>query len=264
MDLGLHGKIAVVTGGTKGIGNAVAEGLAAEGVQVALCSRNGTEAESAATKIGDAFGVHAVGAAVDVTKAGDIEGFAESVEEKFGGVDILISNAGMGSEETIMDAPDDRWQYYWDLQVMAAVRLSRAIVPSMKRRGGGVIINNASICARQPLWHEPIYNTVKAALVMFSKCLAHEVIGDGIRVNCINPGLILTPAWRRGAESLSRNEGLTVEQYFDRIAKEYTPIERFATPEELAHFFVFLCSDRASYCVGSTYYVDGGWLNVTT
>jgi NAD(P)-dependent dehydrogenase (short-subunit alcohol dehydrogenase family) len=99
---------------------------------------------------------------------------------------------------------------------------------------------------------------------MFSKCLSHELIGDGIRVNCVNPGLILTPAWRRGAESLARNEGLTVEQYFDRIAKEYTPIGRFATPEELAHFFVFLCSERASYCVGSTYYVDGGWLNVTT
>jgi len=186
------------------------------------------------------------------------------VHREFGGADILISNAGMGSEETIVDAPDEKWQYFWDLQVMAAVRLARGFVPLMRERGGGVVINNASICARQPLWHEPIYNTVKAALVMFTKCLAHEVIRYNIRVNCVNPGLILTPAWRKGAESLSRQEGMSVDEYFDKIAKDYTPIGRFATPEELAQFFVFLCSDRASYCVGSTYYVDGGWLNVTT
>jgi NAD(P)-dependent dehydrogenase (short-subunit alcohol dehydrogenase family) len=100
----------------------------------------------------------------------------------FGDVDILINNAGMGSEEKIMTAPDERWQYYWDLHVMAAVRLSRLLAPLMKRRGGGVILNNASICATQPLGYEPIYNTTKAALVMFSKCLANELIPYNIRV----------------------------------------------------------------------------------
>jgi NAD(P)-dependent dehydrogenase (short-subunit alcohol dehydrogenase family) len=264
MDLGLSGKVAVVTGGTKGIGMAVAKGLAAEGVHIALCSRNEAEAAETAQGITHEFDVRALGMPVDVTSAQDIDRFVHSVERSFGGTDILISNAGMGSEETILEAPDERWQYFWDLQVMAAVRLARGFVPLMRKRGSGVIINNASICARQPLWHEPVYNTVKAALVMFSKCLAHEVIGDNIRVNCVNPGLILTPAWRRGAESLSKKEGLSVEEYFDRIAREYAPIGRFATPEELAHFFVFLCSERASYCVGSSYYVDGGWLNVTT
>jgi NAD(P)-dependent dehydrogenase (short-subunit alcohol dehydrogenase family) len=143
MDLGLAGKTAVVTGGTRGIGYGVAEGLAAEGVQVALCSRDSSEADEAARRIGDKFGTPAIGLPVDVTKAEDIDGFTVSVEKDFGGVDILISNAGMGSEETIMDAPDEQWQYFWDLQVMAAVRLARAFVPSMKRRGGGVIINNA-------------------------------------------------------------------------------------------------------------------------
>lgn len=264
MDLGLEGKVAAVTGGSKGIGLGVAKGLAAEGVHIALCSRNEDEALETAAEIAKGYHVRTLGVLVDVTRAQHISRFVRSVEDTFGGVDILISNAGMGSEEAILNSSDDRWQYFWDLQVMAAIRLARGFVPPMRKRGGGVIINNASICARQPLWHEPVYNTVKAALVMFSKCLAHEVIGDNIRVNCVNPGLILTPAWRRGAESLSRKEGLSVDEYFDRIAREYTPIGRFATPEELAHFFVFLCSERASYCVGSTYYVDGGWLNVTT
>ena len=263
MDLGLKGKIAVITGGSKGIGFAVAEGLAAEGVDLVLCARNRTEVEGAAEKLAGDFQVRALGMPGDMVKAEDIGSLVGTVHREFGGADILISNAGMGSEETIVDAPDEKWQYFWDLQVMAAVRLARGFVPLMRERGGGVVINNASICARQPLWHEPIYNTVKAALVMFTKCLAHEVIRYNIRVNCVNPGLILTPAWRKGAESLSRQEGMSVDEYFDKIAKDYTPIGRFATPEELAQFFVFLCSDRASYCVGSTYYVDGGWLNVT-
>jgi NAD(P)-dependent dehydrogenase (short-subunit alcohol dehydrogenase family) len=145
---------------------------------------------------------------------------------------------------------------------MAAVRLARAFVPFMRKRGGGVILHNASICAKQPLWYEPIYNTTKAALVMFSKCLANEVVGENIRVNTINPGLILTPDWYKTAGLLCEKEGLTPDEYLDRIAKENTPIGRFASPEELANFFVFLCSPRASYCVGSTYYVDGGWLKV--
>lgn len=263
MDLGLKDKIAVITGATKGIGLAVARGLAKEGVHIALCSRSKEEAIKTAEKIEKDFGVNTLGVQVDVVKKKDLEIFIKEVEIKFDGADILINNAGMGSEETVMSSKDEQWQYFWDLQVMAAIRLARGVVPLMKKRGGGVIINNASICARQPLSHEPIYNTVKAALVMFSKCLANELIKDSIRVNCINPGLILTPAWRKGAESLSKEEGLTVDEYFDKIAKEYTPIGRFASPEELANFFVFLCSDRASYCVGSSYYVDGGWLNVT-
>jgi 3-oxoacyl-[acyl-carrier protein] reductase len=241
----------------------VCKGLAAEGVNVALCSRNLSEAKEVSEKLEKTYGIKAVGAAADVAKPADIIDFVSSAVRELGGADILINNAGVGSEETVMDAPDEKWQYYWEMQVMAAVRMSRAVVPYMQKRRGGVIINNASICARQPLSHEPIYNTVKAALSMFSKCLANELIRYNIRVNCVNPGLIMTPAWRAGAESLARREGLSVDAYFEKIAASYTPIKRFATPEELGHFLVFLCSDRASYCVGSTYYVDGGWLNVT-
>jgi 3-oxoacyl-[acyl-carrier protein] reductase len=131
----------------------------------------------------------------------------------------------------------------------------------MKRRGGGVILNNASICAKQPLGYEPIYNVTKAALMMFSKCLSNEVIGHNIRVNCINPGLVLTPDWQNTAKKLTAETGSSWEAYLEDIAKKNAPIGRFASPEELADFFVFMCSPRASYCVGSTFYVDGGWLN---
>src|SRR2546422_122757 len=172
MDLELRGKRAVITGGSVGIGLAVAHALAAEGVDLAIVARDRARAE----------------------------------------------------------------------------------------REAGEIANTASICAKQPLGYEPIYNTTKAALVMFSKCLANELVKDGIRVNAINPGLVLTPDWRKTAGILTAGTGKTPEQYLDNVAKENAPIGRFATPEELAHFYAFLCSPRASYCLGSSYYVDGGWL----
>ena len=263
MELGLNGKVAVITGGSSGIGLAVAHGLAAEGVHVALCARTPGNVEQAAADVKQAHGPRTLGAVADVTKSEEIAAFVALVEKEFGGFDLLINNAGDGSNETIMDAPDQRWQYYLDLLLMSAVRMSRAVVPSMRRRGGGVIINNASICALQPLYHAPIYCTAKAAMVMFSKCLAHELIKDHIRVNCINPGLIRTRGWTDWAECRAKEEGVATEQVLDRIATEHAPIGRFATAEELAGFFVFLCSDRASYCAGSSYYVDGGWLKVT-
>lgn len=260
MELGLKDKVAAITGGSVGIGLTVAHGLAAEGVHLAICARNEARAISEAQAIAAQHGVRAIGVAADVTQPGNIDHFVEVIQQEFGGVDILINNAGTGSEETILDAPDEKWQYYWDLHLMAAVRLSRSLAPMMQQRGGGVIINNASICATQPLYYEPIYNVTKAALVMFSKCLANELIPHNIRVNAINPGLIMTPDWQNTARLLTQDSDTTWQEYLENIAKDNAPIGRFGTPEELANFFVFLCSDRASYSVGSTYYVDGGWL----
>jgi NAD(P)-dependent dehydrogenase (short-subunit alcohol dehydrogenase family) len=262
MDLELTGKVALVTGGSVGIGLAVAEALAREGVSLLLCARNEERLIRESARIARESGVRALGVKADVSSASDLAALAARAEKEFGGIDILVNNAGTGSAETILEAPDEKWQSFWDLHVMSAVRLARLAVPMMRRRGGGVIIHNASICARQPLWYEPIYNTTKAALSMFSKCLANEVIKDNIRVNTINPGLILTPDWHKSATLLSKEKGITPEEYLDQIAKENAPIGRFASPAELARFFVFLCSPCASYCVGSTYYVDGGWLRV--
>jgi NAD(P)-dependent dehydrogenase (short-subunit alcohol dehydrogenase family) len=260
MDLQLKNKVAVITGGSEGIGLAVAEGLAAEGVHIALCARTESRVTEEAAKIASKYGVKTLGMSVDVSKADDLNNFVTQIQDTFGGADILINNAGTGTNETILDASDERWQYYWDFLVMASIRLSRSLAPLMKERGGGVIINNASICATQPMGHEPIYNTMKAALVMFTKCLANELIPFNIRVNAINPGLILTAGWTVHADKITEGTGRTAQDYLDDIAKEHAPIARFATAEELANFFVFLCSPRASYCVGSSYYVDGGWL----
>jgi NAD(P)-dependent dehydrogenase (short-subunit alcohol dehydrogenase family) len=263
MDLGLKDKVAVITGGSVGIGSAIAEGLAQEGVHLALCARNEDRLNAKARELSDKYGVTAIGVTTDVADPDDVNRLTAKIEETFGGADILINNAGTGSEETIMDASDEKWQYYWDLHVMAAVRLTRGLVPFMRKRGGGVILNNASICAAQPLWYEPIYNVTKAALVMLSKTMANEFIKDNIRVNAVNPGLVLTPDWLKTATILTADKDITPEAYLENIARENAPIERFALPEEVANLFVFLCSSCASYIVGSTLYIDGGWLKTT-
>lgn len=259
MDLQLKGKTAVITGASVGIGLAIAEGLAAEGTNLVLVARGKERVEAEALRIAGKHGVEAIGVAADVATVEGTDAVIAAAASA-GGADILINNAGTGSNETIMDAPDDKWQFYWDLHVMAAVRLARGLVPQMKAKGGGVVLHNASICAVQPLWYEPIYNVTKSALMMFSKTLSTEVIGDNIRVNCVNPGLILTPDWVKTAKQLTADKGGDWEGYLQDVANEHAASKRFGTPEELAHFFVFLCSPRASYSVGSTYFVDGGML----
>ena len=260
MDLGLKGKVAVITGGSVGIGLAVAEGLAAEGAHLVLAARGAERLGQEAERIAGRFGVEALPVACDVATADGAAALVAATESAFGGADILINNAGTGSNESVMDAPDEKWQAYWDLHVMAAVRLARGLVPGMRSRGGGVILHNASICAAQPLWYEPIYNVTKSALMMFSKTLATEVVQHNIRVNCVNPGLVLTPDWIKTAKQLTEGKGGDWEGYLQSVAEEHAAIKRFATPEELAHFFVFLCSDKATYSIGSTYFVDGGML----
>jgi NAD(P)-dependent dehydrogenase (short-subunit alcohol dehydrogenase family) len=262
MDLELKDKVAVITGASLGIGLAVAEALAQEGVHVALCGRDENRILETAKAISNKHAVKAIGIAADVSVAADVDRFLAEVAKTFDGVDILINNAGTGGGETILEAPDEKWQHYWDLHVMAAIRLARGLAPSMRRRGGGVILNNASICSLQPSDYEPVYNVTKAALAMLSKCMANEFIQYNIRVNTVNPGLIMTPDWVKTAKMLSQDTDTTWEGYLEQVAKDNTPIGRFATPEELANFFVFLCSPRASYCVGSAYFVDGGWLKV--
>ena len=260
MDLGLRNKTAVITGSSVGIGLAVAEGLAAEGANIVLAARGEERLRKEAERIATYYDVRALPVACDVATAEGTAVLASAVADTFGDADILINNAGTGSNETVMDADDAKWQFYWDLHVMAAVRLARSFIPGMRRRNGGVILHNASICAAQPLWYEPIYNVTKSALMMFSKTLALEVVKDNIRVNCVNPGLILTPDWIKTAKELTAGKDQSWESYLQSVADEHAPIKRFASPEELAHFFVFLCSDKATYSIGSTYFVDGGML----
>jgi NAD(P)-dependent dehydrogenase (short-subunit alcohol dehydrogenase family) len=259
MDLGLEKRAALITGGSNGIGLAVAEEFLKEKADVIICARDGARIEKVVRDLQAAYPHSKVyGKSCDVSKPADIESLAAFVKD-LGGVDILINNAGTGSEEKSMTAPDEKWYYYWDLHVMAAVRLSRMLVPQMKERPGeGVIINTTSMCATQPLYYEPIYNTTKAALNMYTKCLADELIKDNIRVMSIAPGLVLTPDWYKTAGILSEQQGITVQQYFDNIARSMTSIGRFATAEETAKLYVFLASKQASYCLGANFHIDAG------
>jgi len=259
MDLGLENRVALITGGSVGIGLAVAKEFLAEKAGVVICARDKERLDKVVEELKAAHpGAKVYGKGCDVSKAGDIEALVEYVKG-LGGVDILVNNAGTGSEEKVMTAPDEKWYHYWDLHVMAAVRLARGIVPLMKARPGeGVIINVTSMCASQPLYYEPIYNVTKAALNMLSKCMAEEFVKDNIRVLAIAPGLVLTPDWYKTAGILSQQEGITVQQYFDRIAGAMTPLGRYASPEEVAKTFVFLASKQSSYTLGTSINVDAG------
>jgi 3-oxoacyl-[acyl-carrier protein] reductase len=256
MDLELKGKLAVITGGSKGIGLGIARTFAREGANVLVNARDSKAVEAAARAISDDFGTTAIPVAADVSTAEGCEAIIKAAAAA-GGADIFVSNAGTGSNETVADAPDEKWMDFWNLHVMAAVRLSRGLADQMEARGGGAMLMNASICAVQPLWYEPIYNTTKAALLMFGKCLSSEMIKRNIRVNTVNPGLIRTPDWENTAREL---RGESWEAYLQEVADENADIRRFGTVEELADFCVFLCSPRASYSVGSAYHVDGGML----
>lgn len=259
MDLQLAGKLAVITGGSKGIGLGIARAFAAEGANVVIVARTSEAIETAARSIVDDFGVTAVPVTADVSTADGCQAVIDAAA-KAGGADIFVSNAGTGSNETVAEASDEKWTDYWDLHVMAAVRLSRGLADQMDAKGGGAMLMNASICAVQPLWYEPIYNTTKAALLMFGKCLSSEMIKRNIRVNTVNPGLIRTPDWENTAREL---RGDAWESYLQEVADEHADIKRFGSVEELADFCVFLCSPRASYSVGSAYHVDGGMLKTT-
>jgi NAD(P)-dependent dehydrogenase (short-subunit alcohol dehydrogenase family) len=258
MDLELKDKIAVITGGSKGIGLGVARAFAREGAHLVITARTKADVEKAAADINGEFGVNVTPVASDVATADGCNAVIAAAEAA-GGADIFISNAGTGTDETVADAPDEKWQYFWDLHVMASVRISRALALQMERKGGGAMINIASICAVQPSGYEPIYNTTKAALMMFSKCLSNELISKNIRVNTVNPGLIQTPDWEARAQR--EHEGKDWQSFLDNIAAELAPIKRFASVKEVADFCVFLSSPRASYIVGSALHIDGGWLN---
>ncbi|WP_319476504.1 SDR family oxidoreductase [Marispirochaeta aestuarii] len=263
MELNLQGKHVFITGASRGIGLAVARAFAREGAQIAMAARGRALIESEAKAIENDFSTKAIGFSMDVTKPGEIEKSRRIIEDEFGGLDILVNNAGVGTEETVLESKDSDWYRVWDLHVMSAVRTARAFVPYMKERGGGCILNTASICATQPLWYEPIYNTTKAALLMFGKCLSIELIPHNIRVNTVSPGLVLTPDWRKTAANLAQQRGITPEEYLDSVA-ESAPIKRFASPEEIAETYVFLASERSSYSVGSNFYLDGGWLGTVS
>ena len=252
MDLGLAGKVAIVTGGSKGLGLAAARGLVAEGARVAICGRTPATLEHAAEALGAMSGrtgdVLAVEA--DVSRESDLRRLVDATVERFGGVDVLVNNVGLGKGGGLMDTPDDVWQQAFDQTLFPAIRASRLVVPHMQQRGGGVILLIASIWGRES-GGRMTYNAVKAAEISLGKALAQQLAPSGIRVNSIAPGSILFEGGSWHQRQQADPEGIA--QF---VARDL-PFGRFGRADEVGDVVAFLASSRASWISGACVTVDG-------
>lgn len=255
MDLGIKGKAALVTAASKGMGKACALGLAAEGARVAICARTEAEVRAAADEISRETGADVVAVPADVTRAENVERLVGQVRERFGGVDILIANAG-GPARGLFDGLEDRqWYEAFELSLLSVVRLIRAVLPDMRARRWGRIITIQSSSVKQPLEGEGLIlsNAIRPGAAGLMKTLANELGRDNILVNTVCPGRIMTDRFLTGHS----HTGLSREEHIERFAAGI-PLGRIGTPEEFANVVVFLASERASYVTGVTLQVDGG------
>jgi 3-oxoacyl-[acyl-carrier protein] reductase len=251
MDLGLKGKVALVTGASRGIGLAIATGLAREGCDLALCGRTEDTLAAAAERV-RALGVRVAAITADVLQPADAQRLVEEAAARLGGIDILVSNAGKNVGRRLTEATDDEWRQTFDYNVFQAVRLVRLVVPHMRRRGGGAVVMIASISGWIPqLAGTAQYGASKAAQIFMAEPLALELVSDRIRVNVVSPGSILFE--EGGWDSRRRHE----PEKFAAYERNGFPVGRLGTPEEVADVVVFLVSDRARWVNGANVRVDG-------
>ncbi|MFN8512269.1 MAG: SDR family oxidoreductase [Thermomicrobiales bacterium] len=245
MDLGLGGRVALVTGGSRGIGASIAAGLAAEGCRVAICARGEEVLRETAARLG-AGGAEVLPLVADLTAAGEVERVVGETIAHFGRVDILVNNLGGGRGGDT----DEAWDFTLDVNLGVAVRATRAVIPGMKERRQGVILIISSVSGWQ-VGGSAAYNAAKAAEIMYARSLAKELGPFGIRANAVSPGSIMFPGggWERRQER-------DPDTIADFIARDM-PLGRFGTPEEIANVTVFLASDRASLVTGANVAVDG-------
>ncbi|HLF78209.1 MAG TPA: SDR family oxidoreductase [Dehalococcoidia bacterium] len=246
MDLGLKDKVAIVTGGSRGIGRAICLGLAAEGCNVALCARGEERLRETEAEL-KAQGVKVLAATTDVTQTADAERFVAQVASEFGRIDVLVNNVG-GSRP---GDDDEAWQAAVDLNFLSAVRCTRAVLPHMRAQGSGCVIHISSIYGRES-GGGMSYNATKAAMISHAKALALQLAPEGIRVNSIAPGSIQFPGggWDRRVQA--DPEGMAA------FVKQNIAAGRFGTVEEVADAVVFLASERARWITGACINVDGG------
>ncbi len=245
MDLGLRDRCCVVTGSTGGIGRATARLLAAEGARVVTCGR------SEAPEVGEALHVRA-----DLARPGG----PERVVAEAGEVDVLVNNVGLAVQRDLLEVTDEEWDDVWQLNVMSYLRAIRAVLPAMRGRGRGVIVNVSSTSGKRPSTSMPDYSVTKAAVLSLSRLVADLYGGDGIRCNAVAPGPTATDAWLADgglADQQARRSGKTREEVLAAVAKG-RPLGRLAEAEEIAAVVAFLCSDRASYVTGAAWSADGG------
>jgi 3-oxoacyl-[acyl-carrier protein] reductase len=255
MDLGLRDRVCVVTGSTGGIGLATAQFLAAEGARVAIVGRDSTRVESARQTAGAALGIVA-----DLAESAAAEAVVGEATTSLGEVDCLVNNIGVAYQADFDQVTDAQWDEMWQLNVMSFVRTIRAVLPSMRGRGSGVIVNVSSTAAKRPSTGMPNYSVTKAAVLSLSRLVADLYAKEGIRCNAITPGPTATSAWLGEgglADQQARRSGKTREEALASVAAG-RPLGRLAEPEEIASVIAFLCSERASYVTGAAWSADGG------
>ena len=252
LELGLKGKVAVVTGGTEGIGRATALRLAQEGAHVAICARRKELLDNVGAEI-QKFGVQALAVPADMSKAADIDRFMKAVIERFGRLDILVNNAGTSMRGAFLELDDGMWSADIELKVFGAIRCTRLAVPHMKKQGGGRIVNITISSAKQPGAQSMPTSVSRAAGLAITKALSKEFAADNILVNTVCIGKIKSGQHERRF----KKEGISAEEYYSKTAKDI-PMKRVGEAEEVANVITFLVSDAASYVTGSSINLDGG------
>ncbi len=259
MDLGIRGKVALVSASSKGLGRAIAEELAAEGANLVMCARGGDSLRAAADSIRKSSGVTVVKVAADVSDQGGLDRVTATALDKFGKVDILVTNSGGPPSGTFESFNAEAWESATKLLLFSAVGLARAVLPGMKERKWGRILNVTSIAVKQPIDGLMLSNSLRAAVTGFARTLANEVARLNITVNNIMPGYTRTDRMEQLARQTSERTGASMSDALARWEREI-PIGRLAEPREFAALAAFLASERASYITGSSIAVDGGWI----
>jgi 3-oxoacyl-[acyl-carrier protein] reductase len=255
VDLGLRGRVCVVTGSTSGIGLETARLLVTEGAHVVVSGRDRERVEQARRDTGAALGV-----ARDLARPEGPAALVHEAEAELGQVDCLVNNVGLAYQANFEDLSDEDWTEMWELNVMSFVRAIRAVLPGMRTRGSGRIVNVSSTAGKRPSRTMPNYSVAKAAVLSLSRLVADLYAKDGILCNAVTPGPVATPAWLAPgglADQQADRTGRTRDEVLAELARG-RPLGRVAEPEEIAAVIVFLCSDRAGFVTGSAWSADGG------
>jgi 3-oxoacyl-[acyl-carrier protein] reductase len=252
MDLGLTSKVAIITGGSRGLGLATAKAIIAEGAHVVICARGEEQLQKAATEIQAqaASGARLTSVAADVSTEAGVNRVVNTAVKQFGRIDVVVNNVGLGKGADLEGTTDSDWQEAFDQTLFPAIRMSRAAVPHLRRQGGGAIVIVSSIFGREA-GGRMTYNAVKAAEISLAKSLAQQLAKDQIRVVSIAPGSILFEGGSWWKRQQADPEGIK------QFVKQELPFGRFGTPEEIGAAIAFLASSKASWISGTTVVVDG-------